>query len=175
MAVNLSAKQFADAEVMSTLKNIIIKSGVDTRYLTLELTESLLIHNIKEKIELLKSLKEIGVKLSIDDFGTGYSSLNYLRKLPVDELKIDRSFIMEVSKRADSRAIVSTIVYLAKNLKLSTVAEGIEKEEELAFLKTLGCNQYQGFLYSRPVPADVLFSKEAIETPMKKNVVAINA
>ncbi|MBW2368560.1 MAG: EAL domain-containing protein [Deltaproteobacteria bacterium] len=167
MAVNLSAKQFTDAEVMSTVKHIITSSGIDTRFLTLELTESVLIHNIKEKIEMLKSLKKIGVKLSIDDFGTGYSSLNYLRKLPVDELKIDRSFIKEVSERADSRAIVSTIVYLAKNLNLLTVAEGIEKKEELAFLKTLGCNQYQGFFYSRPVPADVLFSQKAIETRMK--------
>ncbi len=96
------------------------------------------------------------MKLSIDDFGTGYSSLSYLRKLPLDELKIDRSFIMEVSKSADSRAIVSTIVFLARSLKLSIVAEGIEKKEELEFLRKLGCHQYQGFFFSRPVPNNEL-------------------
>jgi Amt family ammonium transporter len=119
----------------------------------------------------LKSLKKIGVKLSIDDFGTGYSSLNYLRKLPVDELKIDRSFIMEVSDRSDSRAIVSTIVYLARNLNLSTVAEGIEKQEELKFLQAIGCNLYQGFLYSRPVPADAVF-RHSDRNVYKKTVAA---
>ena len=103
-------------------------------------------------------MKEIGLKLSIDDFGTGYSSLNYLRKLPIDELKIDRSFIMEVSERADSRAIVSSIVVLAQNLNLSTVAEGVEKKEDLKFLQTIGCDQYQGYFYSRPVPANELFN-----------------
>ena len=156
MAVNLSPRQFKDANFLSTVKKIVHDTGVDARRLTLELTEGLLIDNIEEKIELLEKLREIGLKLSVDDFGTGYSSLNYLRKLPVDELKIDRSFIMEVSERADSRAIVSTIVHLARNLNLSTVAEGIEKKEELEFLQTLGCQQYQGYYYSRPLPPDKL-------------------
>ena len=100
----------------------------------------------------MKNLKSMGLKLSIDDFGTGYSSLSYLRKLPLDELKIDRSFIMELSKSNVTRAIVSTIVFLARNLKLSTVAEGIENKEELAFLRKIGCQQFQGFYFSRPVP-----------------------
>jgi diguanylate cyclase (GGDEF)-like protein len=134
MAVNLSARQFSDANFLSTVKRIIGSSGIDKRFLTLELTESLLLGKIDEKIKLLKSLKAMGLKLSIDDFGTGYSSLNYLRKLPLDELKIDRSFIREVSENTDSRAIVSTIVFLAQSLKLSIVAEGIEKKEELEFL-----------------------------------------
>lgn len=156
MAVNLSARQFADANFLSTVKRIISGSGIDTRFLTLELTESLLLGNIDDKIELMKSLKAMGLKLSLDDFGTGYSSLNYLRKLPLDELKIDRSFIMEVIENADSRAIVSTIVFLAQSLKLFTVAEGIEKKEELEFMRKLGCHQYQGFLFSRPLPSDEL-------------------
>jgi diguanylate cyclase (GGDEF)-like protein len=154
MAVNLSARQFSGSNFLSTVKRIIGSSGIDPRFLTLELTESLLLGNIDDKIKLLKSLKSMGLKLSIDDFGTGYSSLSYLRKLPLDELKIDRSFIMEVSKSADSRAIVSTIVFLARSLKLSIVAEGIEKKEELEFLRKLGCHQYQGFFFSRPVPSN---------------------
>jgi diguanylate cyclase (GGDEF)-like protein len=154
LAVNLSPRQFNDADFLSTVQRIITDSGIDTRGLTLEVTEGLLIHDIEEKIKLLKNLKEMGIKLSVDDFGTGYSSLNYLRKLPVDELKIDRSFIVDVSQRADSRAIVSTIVHLAEQLNLSTVAEGVEKKEELEFLQTLNCHQYQGFYFSRPVPVD---------------------
>jgi diguanylate cyclase (GGDEF)-like protein len=154
MAVNLSAKQFSDANFLSRVKGIISSSGIETRFLTLELTESLLLGNIDDKIKLMKRLKAMGLKLSLDDFGTGYSSLSYLRKLPLDELKIDRSFIMELSESADSRAIVSTIVFLARSLKLSIVAEGIEKKEELEFLKKLGCHQYQGFFFSRPVPSN---------------------
>ncbi|MCP4158327.1 MAG: EAL domain-containing protein, partial [bacterium] len=157
LAANISVKQFSDPDFIVKMEKIIVDSGIDTQFLTLELTESLLLVNVEEKIRLLKRLKEMGVKLSIDDFGTGYSSLSYLRKLPVDELKIDRSFIMEVTEHADSRAIVSTIVFLAKNLNLSTVAEGIEKKEELDFLKDLGCNQYQGFYFSRAIPAGNFF------------------
>ena len=154
MAVNLSAKQFNGTDFLPSVAEIISNSGVDKHFLTLELTESLLLGNIDEKIKLMKGLKAMGMKLSLDDFGTGYSSLNYLRKLPLDELKIDRSFIMELSNSIESRAIVSTIVYLARSLKLSTVAEGIEKDVELAFLRRIGCNQYQGFLFSRPVPGN---------------------
>lgn len=154
LAVNLSARQFKDADFMHKIKQIISDSGVRTQFLTLELTESLLIDDIEDKIKILESLKEIGLKLSIDDFGTGYSSFNYLRRLPVDELKIDRSFITDVLKHESSRAIVSSIVHLAKNLHLSTVAEGVEKIEELKFIQTLECNQYQGFYYSRPIPAE---------------------
>ena len=157
LSVNLSAKQFADESFMASVKQIIRLSGIDTSYLTLELTESLLLDDIEEKIMILHDLKELGIKLSIDDFGTGYSSLSYLRKLPVDELKIDRSFVMEVTDHADSRAIVSTIVFLANSLRLATVAEGIELETEHLFLKELGCHQFQGFLYSRAIPADELF------------------
>jgi EAL domain-containing protein (putative c-di-GMP-specific phosphodiesterase class I) len=156
MSVNLSAKQFTGANFLSTVKGIISDSGIDKRFLTLELTESLLLDNIEDKIKFMKNLRLMGLKLSLDDFGTGYSSLSYLRKLPLDELKIDRSFIMELSKSTDARAIVSTIIFLARSLKLSTVAEGIEKKEELDFLRKLGCHLYQGFLFSRPVPPNEL-------------------
>jgi EAL domain-containing protein (putative c-di-GMP-specific phosphodiesterase class I) len=152
MAVNLSARQFADANFLPTIQQIIENSGIDRRFLTLELTESLLFGENDDNIDILESLKAMGVKLSIDDFGTGYSSLSYLRKLPVDELKIDRSFIRELSESPESHAIVSTIVFLARSLNLLTVAEGIEKKKELAILREIGCHQYQGYLFSGPVP-----------------------
>ncbi len=158
LSVNLSAKQFADKVFMDKLKIIIAESEIDTQYLTLELTESLLIDDIEDKIKLLESLKNLGMKLSIDDFGTGYSSLSYLRRLPVDELKIDRSFVMEVMAHENSRAIISSIVFLAQKLKLLTVAEGVETQDELEFLQKLGCDQYQGFIHSRAMPANELLA-----------------
>jgi len=154
MAVNLSARQFADADFLSTTKQIVDDSGIDTSFLTLELTESLLFGEDDHNIKILRSLKAMGLKLSIDDFGTGYSSFSYLRELPLDELKIDRSFIKGMTESDKSRAIVATIIFLARSLKLSTVAEGIEKKEELAYLRGLGCQQYQGFYFSPPVPSD---------------------
>jgi EAL domain-containing protein (putative c-di-GMP-specific phosphodiesterase class I) len=157
MSVNISAKQFTDKSFLPMLKQCIIGTDVDPRFLTLEITESLLIDDIDEKIKLLESIKEMGLKLSIDDFGTGYSSLSYLRRLPFDELKIDRSFIMEVLDHENSRAIVSTVAFLAQNLNMLTVAEGVEKKEELEFLKELGCDQFQGFLFSRAIPSNELF------------------
>lgn len=152
MSVNLSASQFAEPNFLSTVKQIISSSGINQRYLTLELTESVLLTNIGEKIKLLKSLKAMGLKLSLDDFGTEYSSLSNLSILPLDELKIDRSFIRKMSKSTSGRTIVAAIVFLARNFKLSTIAVGIEKKGELAFLQKTGCLQYQGFFFSRPVP-----------------------
>lgn len=154
LSINLSAKQLADDQFLKDVQDVVEESGIDPQSITLELTESLLIDNIEEKILLLQRLKKIGFKISIDDFGTGYSSLSYLRRLPIDELKIDRSFVMEISDHRQSRAIVATIVYLANSLRMTTVAEGIEQKRELDFIKGLKCDQYQGFLFSRPIPAD---------------------
>lgn len=157
MSINFSSKQFNSPEFLAVVRRIIDDSGIDSRFLTLEITESLLITDIDEKLNTLKQLKEMGLKLSIDDFGTGYSSLSYLRMLPVDELKIDRSFIKGLAEHADSRAIVSTIIFLADKLGLLTVAEGIESEEELNFLKKEGCHQYQGYFFSPPLRSDEVF------------------
>jgi diguanylate cyclase (GGDEF)-like protein len=154
LSVNLSAKQMADQSFFLKVQEIVERFDIPPGQMVLELTESLLIEDIEAKIELLHRLKAIGFKISIDDFGTGYSSLSYLRRLPIDELKIDRSFVMEISSHSQSRAIISTIVYLAESLNMITVAEGIEEQEELDFIKNLHCNQYQGFIFSRPVPAD---------------------
>ncbi len=154
LSCNISVKHLSDDQFISKVKNIIDASGIDPQFLTLELIESVMIEDVEEKIELLNQLKALGVKLSIDDFGTGYSSFSYLRKLPIDELKIDRSFVMEITTHPASRAIVSTIVYLARNLNLLTVAEGIEKPEELEFMRKHGCELFQGFYYSPAVPND---------------------
>ncbi len=157
MSVNVSAKHFQEPDFVAVVKGIIDHSGIDPHSLTLEITESLLLDDIEKKIAIMKNLKDMGLKLSIDDFGTGYSSLTYLRRLPIDELKIDRSFIADVVDNADSRAVVSTVIFLSDSLGLLTVAEGVETREQLHFLQRELCHQYQGFLFSRPVPNTELF------------------
>ncbi len=157
MSVNLSVKQFNDPEFFRTVKHIVVGSGIEPDYLMLEITESLLLDDVEAKISIMNRLREIGLNLSIDDFGTGYSSLRYLSKLPVDELKIDRSFIMDVVENSDNRAIVLSVLFLAHCLGLKTVAEGVETKEHLAILQRERCDQYQGFLFSRPIPHEDLF------------------
>ena len=159
MSVNLSVKQFNDRNFYEVTRQIIEKSGIAAHLLTLEFTESLFLDDIDGKIEQLEELKKLGVKLSIDDFGTGFSSLSYLRKLPVNELKIDRSFIMNVPEKEDSCAIVSSVIYLARQLGLKTIAEGVETEAQRHFLEEQQCHQIQGFYFSRPLPADKLFEQ----------------
>ena len=157
MSVNLSAKQFADKSFYANTRKIITESGVNPQLLTLEFTESLFMEDIDSKVKQLNDLRRLGVKLSIDDFGTGYSSLSYLRKLPVNELKIDRSFIMRVPSQRSDCAIVISVIFLARQLGLRTVAEGVETAEQRLFLKKKGCHQIQGFYFSRPLPAEELF------------------
>jgi EAL domain-containing protein (putative c-di-GMP-specific phosphodiesterase class I) len=132
----------------------VAQSGVDPRLLELEITESVLMRNPEQAAHILNELKSIGMRLSVDDCGTGYSSLSYLRSFPLDALKIDRSFVKDLIVRADDAAIVKAIVALAQSLKLKTIAEGVEEEAQYALLRSLGCDQYQGYYFSRPVPAD---------------------
>ncbi len=154
MSVNISAVQFDDPEFILNMKQIIDSSGIDTQYLTLEITESLLIDDVENKIRILDKFKDMGMKISLDDFGTGYSSFSYLRRLPVNELKIDRAFIKDLAVNSESQSIVSSMIYLSHSLGMLTVAEGVELKEQLHILQTEQCDQYQGFLFSRPVPAD---------------------
>jgi diguanylate cyclase (GGDEF)-like protein len=158
MAVNLSALQFEDPGMHAIFKRIIQNSGIDPQLLTLELTESILLGEIEKKIESMKRLKELGVKLSIDDFGTGYSSLSYLRRLPLDELKIDRSFFVNLFEDTKGRSLLSSLISLARNLKLRTVAEGVETEQQLRFLQTERCDQYQGLLFKPPLESTEIFT-----------------
>ena len=157
MAVNLSALQFENPEMHAIFKRIIQMSGIDPQLLTLELTESILLGKIEKKIESMKRLKDIGVKLSIDDFGTGYSSLRYLRRLPLDELKIDRSFFINLFEDTKGRSVLSSVILLARNLNLRTVAEGVETEQQLLFLREQRCDHYQGLLFKPPLESEALF------------------
>ena len=157
MAVNLSAVQFQNPEMPAVFKRIIETSGIDPQLLTLEITESSLLEDIESRIESMNRLKDLGLKLAIDDFGTGYSSLSYLKRLPLDELKIDRSFFVNLFEDTKSRALISSLIFLARNLNLRTVAEGVETKQQLLFLQKERCDQYQGFLFRPPLPRTELF------------------
>jgi len=154
IAVNLSSRQFHQKNLDVIISDIIKSTGVDPKMLELELTESLLMSDAPEAIRTLNSLKAFEVGLSVDDFGTGYSSLAYLKKFPVDVLKIDRVFINDCATNPDDATIAMTIISLAHNLKLKVVAEGIENEAQLNFLRSQGCDEFQGFYFSKPLPID---------------------
>ena len=153
VAVNLSASQFRQGDLLSTIRDALDTAGLEARFLEVELTESVVMSDPEESIAILEQLSAMGVLVSVDDFGTGYSSMSYLRRLPIDKIKIDRGFIGEVISRPDDASIVRAIVSLAHSLKLKVVAEGVESVEQLEFLKTLGCDQYQGFHFSPALPA----------------------
>jgi diguanylate cyclase (GGDEF)-like protein len=154
VAVNLSAQQFRQKNLVEVVGSALQEAGLEPRFLELELTESAVMHDAESSIEILRRLSGLGVRISVDDFGTGYSSLSYLRRLPLDKLKIDHSFIKEVTTSRDDAQIVRAIVSLAHSLHLKVIAEGVETQEQLAFLRDLGCDQYQGYLRSPPVTAD---------------------
>jgi len=153
MAVNLSALQFKRGNLLETVANALKQSGLAASQLELELTESILLQDVETAIKTLRSLKDMGIKLSIDDFGTGYSSLSYLKRLAVDKLKIDQSFVRDLAEGADSAAIVRAIIQLGHTLQLTVIAEGVETDPQLAFLRDHGCDEIQGYLFGRPVPA----------------------
>ena len=154
MSVNLSVKQLQDPIFLEIVKRVLTQTGLEGKSLQLELTESMLMKNLKALSTLLWQLKEEDIELSIDDFGTGYSSLSYLHRLPIDNLKIDRSFIKSIGKEKDGRNIVATIINLAHQMEMTTIAEGIESPKQLDRLQFLGCEKVQGYLFSRPVPSD---------------------
>ncbi len=154
IAVNVSIRQLRGHGLTQKIHDVLESSGLAPQDLTLELTESLLMENAKESVEVLQQMKAMGVKLSIDDFGTGYSSLSYLRQFPLDELKIDRSFISEIQADVHDAPIVTAIIAVAHSLGLTVVMEGVETEQQLAFLREQGCDEYQGYLFSKPVTGE---------------------
>jgi EAL domain-containing protein (putative c-di-GMP-specific phosphodiesterase class I) len=156
IAVNLSALQFRRGNILATVTAALARSGLPARYLELELTESILLQDVDAAMTTLHRLKDLGVQLSIDDFGTGYSSLSYLKRLAVDKLKIDQSFVRDLATDADDAAIVRAIVQLGHTLQLTVIAEGVETQRQLAFLTEYGCDEAQGYLFSRPLPADAI-------------------
>lgn len=153
IAVNLSAVQFRHSNLPDLVSQILDEEGLAPQYLELELTESIALHNPKGAIAIINDLHRRGIRLSIDDFGTGYSSLSYLKKFKVYKLKIDQSFVRDISTDLEDKAIVSATINLAKSLGLKTIAEGVETKEQLAFLKEQGCDEAQGYLFSKPLVA----------------------
>ena len=156
ISVNVSGRQFHERDFLPSVQRILAQVAIDPSYLKIELTESVLMGNPAETTQLLHQIKNLRVSLSIDDFGTGYSSLSYLKRFPIDELKIDRSFLVDINTEGDneSAAIVVAIIALAHSLGLSVVAEGVETVEQLAFLRMRHCDEIQGYLFSKPVPAE---------------------
>jgi len=152
LAVNVSALQFKQPDYVSQVISVLERSNANPALLTLELTESMLVNDVNDIIAKMDALKAKGVRLSLDDFGTGYSSLNYLKKLPLDQLKIDQSFVRDMLSDPDDVTIVRTVIDLARGMKLHVIAEGVETEEHRQFLSELGCHSFQGYLLSRPVP-----------------------
>jgi len=153
VAVNLSAFQFRNGGLLATIRAALAEQRLDPAYLEVEITESALMSDPEESVAILRKLSEMGVLVSVDDFGTGYSSMSYLQRFPIDKLKIDRTFISDLTSSNDDASIVSAIVSLGHTLKLKVIAEGVETPEQLEFLQMLGCDQYQGFHFSKPMPA----------------------
>ena len=158
VAVNISARQFHDQDLSQTVIRILEETHLSPRHLELELTESSVMQNAEFATGVLSVLKNMGIGISIDDFGTGFSSLASLKRLPIDALKIDQSFVRDVTTDPDDAALVMAIITLAHNLRLKVIAEGVETEEQLRFLHLLRCDEIQGYLFSRPIPADALVS-----------------
>lgn len=151
MSVNLSMRQFQCPKLVNLVKTVLEETGLNPELLVLELTESCVMENLEATVQKLLQLKALGVKLAIDDFGTGYSSLSYLGRLPIDELKIDQSFVRQINRDRNAMLISRSIISMARGLELKIVAEGIENQEQLDFLKKVGCHVGQGFLYSKPL------------------------
>ena len=155
VSVNVSPAQFTRAAILSDVRQLLSATGIEPRSLVLEVTENLLMSNIDEAVAQLKAIRALGVRISVDDFGTGYSSLGYLHWLPLDELKIDRSFVMGLPAENDSLAIVNAVIAMAHALNLEVVAEGVETAAQLDVLRSIHCDEFQGYLCSPPVPVAV--------------------
>jgi len=154
LAVNVSAKQFHQGDFVHQVQTAVQRNGINPSLLKLELTESMLQDSIDETLLVMNTLKQIGVTFSLDDFGTGYSSLQYLKRLPLDQLKIDQSFVRDIANDSSDKAIVRTIIVMAQNLSMNVIAEGVETEDQRHFLMENGCSNYQGYLFGRPMPID---------------------
>jgi len=154
LSVNVSANQFHQSDFAAQVQTAMQHHAINPKLLKLELTESMLLDNINDTITTMSALKEAGIRFSLDDFGTGYSSLQYLKRLPIHQLKIDRSFVRDISTDSSDKTIVSTIIAMAQSLNLGVIAEGVESEDQRQFLMNCGCTHYQGYLFGKPVPIE---------------------
>jgi EAL domain-containing protein (putative c-di-GMP-specific phosphodiesterase class I) len=149
--VNVSAKQFHQTNFVTQVQKVVKHYGINPERLKLELTESILLKNIEDVIESMYVLNKVGIRFSLDDFGVGYSSLQYLKKLPLAELKIDQSFVQDIELDSSDQVIVRTIIAMAHSLELNVIAEGVETEGQKEFLVNSGCNSFQGYLFGKPL------------------------
>jgi EAL domain-containing protein (putative c-di-GMP-specific phosphodiesterase class I) len=156
VSVNLSARQFRQEGLVRTVSRVLEETGLPPERLEMELTESMVMHNVETAIATLQGLKSLGISLSVDDFGTGYSSLSYLKDLPIDTLKIDRAFVRDIGTGAETEdgILAQAIISLGHAMHLKVIAEGVETDAQVHFLKRHGCDQVQGFLYGEPVPPE---------------------
>jgi EAL domain-containing protein (putative c-di-GMP-specific phosphodiesterase class I) len=154
LAVNISQLQFRQEDFVNQVLSLIDHYGIDATRLELEITESMLVQDLPDIIEKMRAIRARGVTFSLDDFGTGYSSLNHLKKLPLNQLKIDQSFVRDVLIDANDASIARTIVALGHNLGLTVIAEGVESDAQHAFLRSCGCEFFQGYLFSQALPAE---------------------
>ncbi len=154
VAINLSAVQFRHPKLLEMINNILTESGLPPNNIELELTEAAAMDDPLTAITVIDKLNDLGIRMSIDDFGTGYSSLSYLKKFKVYKLKIDQSFVRELSENPEDKAIVRAIINLASSLGLNTIAEGVETVSQMAFLRSHGCEEVQGYYLSKPLPPD---------------------
>jgi EAL domain-containing protein (putative c-di-GMP-specific phosphodiesterase class I) len=156
VSINVSPRQFYQRKLVSEIEAVLAKTGLPPQCLEIEITEGTLIEQTSSFVDILKNLKSLGVKVAIDDFGTGYSSMSYLKHFPIDNLKIDKSFVWELEQDAANQAILKAIVALGHNLGLNVIAEGVETESQRDFLMSIGCDEMQGYLYSKPLPLDAI-------------------
>lgn len=156
LSVNLSARQFQDANLLEMIEWVLRKTSLESRHLEIEITEGIAMENVDFTLTTLRRLKEMGVRIAIDDFGVGYSSLSYLKEFPIDSLKVDQSFVRDLTSDPADAAIVSAVIVLAHSLKMRVIAEGVETQEQLDYLKRQGCDMAQGYLFSKPLPPDQL-------------------
>jgi len=156
--VNLSSVQFRQRDFVSEVEEALAESGLAPGFLEFELTESMLMSDTNDMVRTLEGLKALGVKLAIDDFGTGHSSLMHLKRFPIDKLKIDRTFVRDTPDDADDCAITAAVIDLARNMGITSIAEGVDRREQLDFLKSRGCEEAQGFLFCRALPPDEIAS-----------------
>ena len=156
MSVNLSARQFEQPDLLDTVARTLRETELDPTFLEFEITEGAVMKNAERAIDIMHRLREMQIQIAIDDFGSGYSSLSYLKRFPIDRLKIDQSFVREATTDSTDAAIIMAIITLAQNLRMKVIAEGVETEDQLRLLRLLKCDEIQGYLFSRPLPPDVL-------------------
>ena len=154
IAVNLTARQFVDDNLLTDLAAILAETGMEAGLLELEIAESLLMQDVKRALQVLNGLKKLKIRIAIDDFGIGYSSLSALKQFPLDSIKIDRSFIRDVTSVAEDKALTEAIIAMGRTLSLTVVAQGVETREQADFLRDNACDEFQGFYFNKPMPAD---------------------